>query len=98
MKKYFITFIDDCTRYCYVYFLNGKNEEIDMFRQYKIKVENQLDKKIKMIKSDRGGEYESYLKNKIVHKNTTSYAPQSNEIGKKKSNIEGNNECLTHKF
>ena len=25
-KKYFITFIDDCTRYCYVYPLNSKNE------------------------------------------------------------------------
>ena len=57
-KKYFITFIDDCTRYCYVYLLNGKDEAIDAFKQYKIEVENQLNKKIKMIRSDRGGEYE----------------------------------------
>ena len=58
-KKYFITFIDDCTRYCYVYLLNSKDEAINAFRQYKTEVENQLDKKIKMIRSDRGGEYES---------------------------------------
>ena len=48
-KKYFITFIDDCIRYCYVSLLNGKDEAKDAFRQYKTEVENQLDKKIKMI-------------------------------------------------
>ena len=58
-KKYFITFIDNCTRYCYVYLLNDKDEAIDAFRLYKPEVENQLDKNIKMIWSDRGGEYES---------------------------------------
>ena len=57
-KKYFITFIDDCTRYCYVYLLNSKDEAIDAFRQYKTEVENQLEKKIKMIRSDKGGEYD----------------------------------------
>ena len=46
-KKYFITFIDDWTRYWYVYLLNDKDETIDAFRQYKTEVENQLDKKIK---------------------------------------------------
>lgn len=47
-KNYFITFIDDYTRYCYVYFLNDKDDAKDAFRQYK--TENQLYKKIKMIK------------------------------------------------
>ena len=32
-KKYFITFIDDCTRFCYVYLLNSKDEAIDAFKQ-----------------------------------------------------------------
>ncbi|XP_070049109.1 uncharacterized protein [Nicotiana tomentosiformis] len=36
-----------------------KDEAMDPFKQYKNKVEMQLDKKIKMIRSDRGGEYES---------------------------------------
>ena len=56
-KKYLITFIDDCTRYYYNYLLNGKDESIDAFRQYKTEVENKLDRKIKMIRSDRGEEY-----------------------------------------
>ena len=80
-KKYFITFIDDCTRYCYVYLLNSKDEAIDAFKQYKIEVENQLNKKIKMIRSDRGGEYEFpfqeiCLENGIIHQMTAPYTPQ----------------------
>ena len=89
-KKYFITFIDDCTRYCYVYLLNSKDEAIDAFRQYKTEVENQLDKKIKMIRSDRGGEYESpfaeiCLENGIIHQTTAPYTPQSNGIVERKN-------------
>ena len=49
-NKYFITFIDDCTRYCYVYLLKSKDEAINKFILYKNEVENQLNKKIKRIK------------------------------------------------
>ena len=38
-KKYFITFIDDYTRFCYVYLLDSKDEAIDAFKQYKNEVE-----------------------------------------------------------
>jgi len=53
-KKYFITFIDDCTRYYYVYLLNSKDEIMNMFLTYKVKVENQLNKNIKILKFNRG--------------------------------------------
>jgi hypothetical protein len=32
-----------------------------MFKYYKNKVENQLDRKIKVIRSDRDGEYEAFF-------------------------------------
>ena len=32
-KKYFLTLIDDCTRYCYVYLLRSKNEALEMFNK-----------------------------------------------------------------
>ncbi|GKB31396.1 pol polyprotein [Tanacetum coccineum] len=41
------------------YLINTKDEALNMFKTYKAEVENQLDKKIKIIRSDRGGEYES---------------------------------------
>ena len=55
--KYFITFVDDSTKYCYVYLLKSKDEALEKFVFYKAEVENQLNKKIKVIRSDRGGEY-----------------------------------------
>ena len=89
-KKYFITFIDDCTRYCYVYLLRGKDEAIEAFIQYKNEVKNQLNKKIKVLRSDRGGEYESpfgefYLQYGIVHQTTAPYSPQQNGVAERKN-------------
>ncbi|GKB89526.1 retrotransposon protein, putative, ty1-copia subclass [Tanacetum coccineum] len=75
--------IDDCTKYCYVYLLKSKDEAIDKFVLYKTKVENQLGKKIKVVRSDRGGEYMSPFadlcaKHEIRHEFTALYSPQQN--------------------
>jgi hypothetical protein len=48
-KRYFMTFIDDCTRFCYVYLLKSKDEALHYFKIYKVGVENQLEKKSKVI-------------------------------------------------
>ena len=60
-KKHFISFIDECTLVFYIYLLNSKDEAIYAFKQYKNGVEYKLNLKIKIIRSDRGGEYESPL-------------------------------------
>jgi hypothetical protein len=44
-KRYFMTFIDDCTRFCYVYLLKTKDVALHYFKVYKAKIENQLEKK-----------------------------------------------------
>jgi hypothetical protein len=59
-KCYYITFIDDFSRYTKVYLLKHKDEAFDMFLSYKAEVENQLNRKIKRVRSDRGGEYISF--------------------------------------
>ena len=56
-NRYFITFIDDSSRFTYVYLLKHKDAAFNVFKVYKAEVENQLGKKIKIIRSDRGGEY-----------------------------------------
>ena len=38
-KKYIVTFIDDCIRYCYIYLLRSKDEVLEKFNGYKLKVE-----------------------------------------------------------
>ena len=42
-RRYFMTFIDDCTRFCYVYLLKTKDEALHYFKVYKAEVKNQLD-------------------------------------------------------
>jgi hypothetical protein len=46
-KIYFMTFIDDASRFCYMYLLKSKDEALQYFKIYKAKVENQLERKIK---------------------------------------------------
>ena len=55
--RYFISFIDDHSRYGYVYLIKEKAQALDMFKSFKAKVELQLNRHIKAIRSDRGGEY-----------------------------------------
>ena len=38
-QRYFITFIDDCSRYMYLFLLYDKNEALDAFKIYKVQVE-----------------------------------------------------------
>ena len=88
-NKYFLTFVDDSTKYCYVYLLKSKDEAIEKFVLYNNEVENQLNKKIKVLRSDRGGEYESsfvdvYAQHGIIHETTTPYSPQFNEVVERK--------------
>ena len=54
---YFITFIDDYSRYGYLYLINKKAEYLDKFKIFRTEVEKQLGKVIKVVRSDRGGEY-----------------------------------------
>jgi hypothetical protein len=44
-QRYFITMIDDASRYCYVYLLKTKDEALNYFKTYKAEVENQLEKR-----------------------------------------------------
>jgi len=56
-EKYFITFIDDFSRYGYVYLLHEKSQSVSALEVYINEVERQLDRKVKIVRSDRGGEY-----------------------------------------
>ena len=80
-KRYFITFINDFSRFTYVYLMRNKDESFDMFKGYKIEVENQNDVKVMILRSDRGGKYlsndfsifcEEYG---IIHQNSVPYTP-----------------------
>ena len=56
-EKYFSTFINIFSRYGYIYLLHKKSQAIDVLEIYIIEIERQLHRKVKIIRSDRGGEY-----------------------------------------
>jgi hypothetical protein len=74
---YFRTFIDD---YLNVYLMKYKDLAFQMFKNYKLEVENQKGKKIQILKSDRGGEYFSMdfslfcEENGITHQTSAPYS------------------------
>ncbi|GKD18807.1 retrotransposon protein, putative, ty1-copia subclass [Tanacetum coccineum] len=84
--NYFITFTDDFSRYGFVYLMKHKHEVFETFKVFQNEVENQLGKKIKAIRSNRGGEYLSHefvnhMKScGIVSQLTPPYTPQHNGV------------------
>jgi len=57
--RYFICFIDDCTRFTEVRLLQNKHEAMTAFLDYKAWIERATQRNIKMLRSDGGGEYVS---------------------------------------
>ena len=83
---YFLTFTDDLCRYEYIYLIKHKSETFENFKEFQSEIENHCNKKIKFLRSGRGGEYLSYesgrhLKQcRIVSQLTPPGTPQRNGV------------------
>jgi hypothetical protein len=56
---HYVLFIDDHSQKMWIYFLNTKDEVLVIFQEFKAQVENLTGRKIKVLRSDNGGEYTS---------------------------------------
>ena len=52
--NYYISLVDDFSRYTWIYPLKLKLEALDVFKLFKLQVENQFDTTIKNLQSDWG--------------------------------------------
>jgi Reverse transcriptase (RNA-dependent DNA polymerase)./Integrase core domain. len=89
--KYFITFIDDSSRWCEIRFLKRKSEAFEAFKDFKKLVENQKERKLKCLQSDNGTEYlskefDEYLrKHGIKRRLAIAYNPEQNGTAERKN-------------
>lgn len=77
-SRYFVTFIDDYSHHCAVYFLKQKSEVADKFKEFEALATSKCGKNIVKLRTDNGGEYvanefESYLKSKGIQHEFTHF-------------------------
>ena len=89
--EYFVTFIDDYSRYGYVYLIQRKSETFGKFKEFLAEVEKQLGKSLKTLQSDRGGEYldnefkDFLVKHGILSQLTAPGTPQQNGVAERRN-------------
>jgi len=91
--RYYITFIDDFSRKTWIYVSIGKTSEevLKRFQEFKAFIKTQTGKRIKVLRSDNGGEYTSYAFKKfyaeagIKRELTVPYTPQQNRVLERKN-------------
>ena len=90
-KRYYITFTDDKTRLTHLYLLRKKDEAFKTYTEYEAWVSTQLSAKIKILHTDRGGEYlgkefVKHLKSKgTISKLTIHDTPQHNGVAERRN-------------
>ena len=91
--EYHVTFIYDHSRKTQIYFLKRKKSEevLQRFQEFKALVENQTGRKIRVLRSDNGGEYTSkefdgFCKQEDIRRQlTVPYTPEQNGVAERKN-------------
>ena len=89
-KHYYVIFVDDWSRFTWIYFLHQKSEVMHIFKNFHAMILTQFNKRIKILRSDSGGEYinknlSAFFANEgIIHQRSCSYQPQQNGLAERK--------------
>lgn len=89
--QYMVTFIDDFSRYVWVFFMKEKSDTFSKFKVFRESVERKMGKKFRCLHSDNGGEYSSsefserLKKCQICHQYTCVNTPQQNGVAERKN-------------
>ena len=88
-SRYFVTFIDDYSKWTTVYMMKKKSETFNCFIKYHKMAETHTGTKLKVLRTDNGGEYlsnafKSYLdQHGVMHQTTIAYTPQQNGVAER---------------
>ena len=87
--EYFVTFIDDKSKYVWTYVLKNKSDVFKKFHEWKAMVEKSSGMKLKTFRTDNDGEYtsnefEEYLRQDgTQHETTVPKTPQQNGVAER---------------
>ena len=90
-KKYCLVVTDDYSRFSWVFFLRTKDETSEILKSYITGIENQIDKKVKVIRCDNGTEFKNrvmdvFCKEKgIKREYSVARTPQQNGVAERKN-------------
>jgi histone deacetylase 1/2 len=86
--KYYVSFVDDYSKFTWIYLLKFKSEVFQKFRDFQNLVERLFDRKILSVQTDWGGEYEAlhpfFTKIGISHLVSCPHAHQQNGPAERK--------------
>nr|ABA98728.2 retrotransposon protein, putative, Ty1-copia subclass [Oryza sativa Japonica Group] len=87
-RKYYVSFIDDFSKFTWIYLLKNKSEVFSKFHEFQQRVERLFNRKIISMQTDWGGEYEKlhsfFTKIGISHHVSCPYAHQQNGSAERK--------------
>jgi len=84
--RWFVTFVNDCTRMTWLSLLKRKDEVFDVFRMFHAMVHNRFSTKLWILRSYNGGEYVNnnfsafFQRKGILHELSCSQTSQQNRV------------------
>ncbi|GJV53655.1 putative ribonuclease H-like domain-containing protein, partial [Tanacetum coccineum] len=90
-KKYCLVVIDDYSRFTWVFFLKTKDETCEILKNFIKEIENLVDKKVKIIRSDNGTEFnnkvmDDFCKEKGIRREySVARTPQQNGVAERRN-------------
>ncbi|GJS55823.1 putative ribonuclease H-like domain-containing protein [Tanacetum coccineum] len=90
-KKYCLVVTDDYSRFTWVFFLTTKDETSEILKRFIKEIENLVDKKVKIIRSDNGTEFKNkvmddFCREKCIKREySVARTPQQNGVTKRRN-------------
>ena len=92
-SRFFVSFKDDFSGWCVITMLKNKSDVPEAFMKFSTLVEAETGMKVKVLRSDNGGEYlsaeftEWLLKSGVRHETSAPYTPQQNGVAERLNRI-----------
>jgi hypothetical protein len=91
--RFVLIFVDDFSRFTWIYFLRKKSEVFQHLKDFKALFETKSKKKIKVLRTDNGGEYVNHEIHNLFHEvgiqlqHAVPYTPQQNGVVERKTDL-----------